>query len=93
MLNEIIDYTKLPTLDLHNEIKDVSKILIKEFILENYKLKNYNLVIIHGKSSNILKKTTLEELKNNILVFEYKICFFNDGITLVKLKENYENKR
>lgn len=93
MLNEVIDYRNLPTLDLHNEIKDVSKILIKEFINENYKLKRYNLVIIHGKSTNILKKTTQEELKKNNFVFEYKICFFNDGITLVKLKENYENKR
>ena len=88
----IIDYNKLPTLDLHNEIVPVSKVLIKNFIIENYETKNLNVVIIHGKSTNILKKLVMDELRINKYVLEYKICFFNDGMTLVTLKEKNEDK-
>ena len=38
----------LPTLDLHGETRDSARVLIKEFIYDNYVLKNEKVVIIHG---------------------------------------------
>ena len=86
MFNEIIDINKLPTIDLHGEIGDFARIRINEFIEDNVKLKNNFIAIIHGKGMGILKKVTFETLKNNKYVDEYKICYFNDGMTLVKLR-------
>ena len=83
---DIIDISKLPTIDLHGEISDFARIRINEFINDNVKLKNEYIAIIHGKGSGILKKVTHETLKVNKYVDEYKICYFNDGMTLVKLK-------
>lgn len=56
-------YKNLPTLDLHGETKDISKVLIKEFIEDNYKMKNKKVVIIHGVGTKALLNTTKEVLK------------------------------
>lgn len=87
MFNEVIDVNKLPTLDLHGEYEVSARIAIRDFINENIKLKNYIIAIVHGRSTGILKKVTHDELKKNKYVLEYKICYFNDGMTLVKLKK------
>jgi len=72
---------------LHGESSDIAKVLIEGFIKENIKLKNYNIAIIHGKGLGILKKTTHEVLKHNKDVLDFKIYYFNDGMTIVKLKK------
>lgn len=87
MLEEVINVNNLPTLDLHGEYSDIARVLIETFINENIKLKKYNIAIIHGKGTGILKKTTHEVLKNNKNVLEYKIYYFNDGMTIAKLKK------
>lgn len=86
MFDEVIDVNKLPTLDLHGEYEVSAKILIRNFINENIILKNKYIAIIHGKSGGMMKKVTNEVLRNDRNVLEYKICYFNDGMTLVKLK-------
>ena len=86
MFDKIIDISKLPTVDLHGESSDIASVIINDFISDNIKQKNYIIAIIHGKGSGILKKTTIETLKNNKDVLDYKICYFNDGMTLVKLR-------
>ena len=58
-------YNNLPTIDLHGETKDISKILVKDFIYDNYKLKNEYVVLIHGIGKGIVKKSIYEELKIN----------------------------
>ena len=81
-------YKNLPTLDLHGETKDISKVLINEFIEDNYKMKNYKIVIVHGIGKKILLKTTQEVLKQNDKVESYKIDNFNTGQTIVNLTKN-----
>lgn len=78
-------YSNLPHLDLHGYDREYAQIVINEFITDNYKMKNYKVIIIHGRGSGILKKATQITLKKNRLVEEYKIDNFNDGQTIVKL--------
>ena len=79
-------YKNLPTLDLHGETRDIAKVLINEFIEDNYKMKNNKLIIIHGVGTKTLLKETQTTLKNNKYVLEYKIDNFNTGQTIVTLK-------
>lgn len=82
-------YSNLPTLDLHGENRDYAKILINDFIYDNYREKNYKIIIVHGNGQGILKKTTQEVLKKNKYVLQYKIDNFNVGQTIVQLKNNW----
>lgn len=86
MFDDLILINKLPTLDLHGETGDISKVYVNDFIRDNYKLKNKYVVVIHGKGLGIVKKAVYETLKVNELVEDYKLHYFNDGCTIVKLK-------
>lgn len=85
MYEGIIDANNLPTLDLHGEICDIARVKINEFIKDNIKLKNNYIAIIHGKGTGKIKEVTHNTLKNNRYVLEYKIYYFNEGLTIVKL--------
>lgn len=78
--------SKTPKLDLHGEISAMVEVLIEEFIKDNVILKNEYIIIIHGKSSNILSNEVYRVLKNNSKVLEYKRDNWNLGQTIVKLK-------
>ena len=78
-------YSNLPTLDLHGLDRDYARILINEFINDNYNIKNEKVVIIHGIGKGIIRKTTQETLKKNKLVKEYKMDIFNPGMTMVSI--------
>ena len=80
-------YNNLPSIDLHGLDRDYARILINEFILDNYKMKNQKVVIVHGNGTGIIKKTTQETLRTNKLVEEYKIDNFNTRMTVVVLKK------
>lgn len=80
-------YSNLPSLDLHGIDRDYAKILINDFIRDNYNIKNTKVVIIHGIGTGIIRKTTQETLKRNKLVDEYKIDNFNPGMTIVYIKD------
>ncbi len=75
----------MPTIDLHGETADISKILVHDFIQDNIKLKNKYIIIIHGIGQGIVKKAVFEELKVNKKVKEYKQDNFNSGCTIVEL--------
>ena len=81
----IMLYSNIPTLDLHGFDRDYARIQINDFIIDNYKMKNKKVIIIHGNGSGILKKTTQETLRRNKYVDNYKIDNFNDGQTIVNL--------
>ena len=81
-------YSNLPSIDLHGLDRDYARILINEFINDNYKMKNYKVIIVHGNGTGIIKKTTQETSKVNKLVEEYKIDNFNTGMTVVVLKKH-----
>ena len=83
----MILYNNIPSLDLHGIDRDYARILINDFINDNYKIKNTKVVIIHGIGTGIIRKTTQETLKKNNLVEEYKIDNFNPGMTVVTIKK------
>lgn len=78
-------YNNLETLDLHGIDRDYARILINDFINDNYKANNTKVVIIHGIGTGIIRKTTQETLKRNKLVKEFKIDNFNPGMTIVEI--------
>lgn len=84
-LNGIVFIDNLPKLDLHGFDKESARVMINDFINDNMKMKNEFLVIVHGIGSGIIKNITLETLKKNRNVKEYKIYNFNIGCTLVQL--------
>ncbi len=80
-------YNNLPTLDLHGIDREYARILINEFIEDNYKINNKMIIIVHGIGTGILRNTTQNTLKNNKKVDKYKIDNFNGGQTIVYLKK------
>ena len=87
MFEEVIDIKNLPTLDLHGESSDIARVLIESFIKENVKIKRKFIAIVHGKGTGILRNTTREVLTHNKNVEEFKLYWFNDGMTVVRLKK------
>lgn len=85
-LNEIIFIDSLPKLDLHGLDREIARVMINDFIRDNIKMKNANILIVHGIGSGILKNTTQEVLKKNKNVVDYKIYPFNVGCTVVELR-------
>ncbi len=81
-------YNNLPTLDLHGTDRDYARILINEFIDDNYKINNKMVLIIHGIGTGIIRKTTQKTLKENKKVEAYKIDNFNAGQTIVYIKSH-----
>lgn len=77
--------SKTPMLDLHGEIEAMVEVLVNEFINDNYKMNNKTIVVIHGKSSNILTRKLHEVLSQNTLVKDYKLDNWNLGQTIIEL--------
>lgn len=76
-----------PTIDIHGESASSIVAIINDFITDNYKLKNLNIEIVHGKGEGILKRKTHEILQNNKLIESYKLDNWNLGVTKVILKK------
>lgn len=76
---------RLPHLDIHGETSATCVALINSFINDNIKLKNKKIIIVHGKGTGVLKKTTHELLKNNKKINRYYIDGLNDGQTIIEL--------
>ena len=84
-------YNNYPSIDLHGIDRQYAKILVRDFIRDQYFLKEEDLMIIHGIGTGIVKKAVHEELKTNKQVKDFKLDNFNPGCTVVKLKKNNEN--
>jgi dsDNA-specific endonuclease/ATPase MutS2 len=80
--------SKLPTLDLHGESRDIAIILAQDFINSYYQISTKEIIIIHGMGKGILKKAILEVVKTNKLVKDFYYDFFNLGCIHIILKEN-----
>lgn len=78
--------SKTPKLDLHGEEVAVVYAIVTEFINDNYKMGNKEIVIIHGKSTNILTKEVHNILKDNKLVKDFQLDNWNIGQTIIHLK-------
>lgn len=77
----------LPSLDLHGEIRSSARVLIKEFIYDNYVLKNNRVLIIHGVGTGALKKEVQEVLRVSKIVENFHLNPYNPGCTVVYLKK------
>ena len=84
-LAEVIFTDSLPTLDLHGFDRMSAKVKINEFILDNIKMKQENVVIIHGVGDGIIRKTTHDTLNKNSHVLDYGLFYRNNGMTIVQL--------
>ena len=80
-------YSNLPTLDLHGIDRDYARILVNDFIRDNYSIKNTKVVIIHGNGLGIIKKVVQDTLKLNKMVKDFYIDNFNDGETIVNIRK------
>lgn len=76
---------RYPQLDIHGETSLTCIAVINSFIKDNIKLKERNIIIIHGKGSGILRTATHKYLKRNKYVSKYYIDGTNDGQTIVEL--------
>lgn len=75
-----------PNIDLHGMDSILAIIKVKEFITDCLKLKNYDIIVVHGRGSGILRRSVHNYLKTDKRVISYKLDNFNDGVTIVKLK-------
>lgn len=79
--------TIMPQLDVHGFTEDTVMTVVNEFIIDNYKLRNRSICIIHGKGEGILKRKIHQELRYNKLILRYHLYNKNIGCTIVELKE------
>lgn len=77
--------SKTPKLDLHGEIVAMVESLTKEFINDNCLLNEKVIIIIHGKSTNILTAEVHRVLNSNDKVKSFKLNNWNLGETIVEL--------
>ena len=83
-------YKNLPTLDLHGMDRDYARILIHDFLEDQYKMRQECVIIVHGNGTGIIKKITQETLKKSKIVDSFKIDNFNSGQTIVFLRKNID---
>lgn len=81
----ILPLDKYPSLDVHGETRDTVYTALKEFIMDNVKLKNPTIIIIHGKGLGILKEEIHFHLKRMKEVKFYHLHYWNQGVTIVEL--------
>lgn len=79
-------YFNAPQIDLHGMDRDTARILVHEFLVDNYKMQKEYVIIIHGIGTGILKKEIHKLLAKEKIVEQYKLDHFNSGCTIVKLK-------
>ena len=53
---------KYPKIDVHGETTETVVFVVRDFIKDNYKMKNKYIVVIHGKGSGALKRNVHEIL-------------------------------
>lgn len=87
-MRKIIDpfTVNLPSIDLHGYDRVLTKIKVNEFINDSIKLRNKQILIIHGIGEGILREEVFKTLKSNKNVESFNINGINVGATIVNLK-------
>ena len=68
LISIMIQYREsMPKLDLHGEDRVGARILVRDFLNDNYKLENYEIAIIHGIGSGLLKREVHDMLRNSLV--------------------------
>jgi dsDNA-specific endonuclease/ATPase MutS2 len=78
--------SRSPKLDLHGEIVAMVEPLVNQFIIDNYNLNNKYVIIVHGKSTNILTNEVHKTLKKNKQINHFYLNNWNLGETIVEIK-------
>lgn len=81
--------------DLHGLTRKEAQKALDQFVKNNYNLKIYKILVIHGKGLHspgepVLKKTVIEYMRNSKLIAEWGSCLQKDGgdgATWATLKE------
>lgn len=84
------------SLDIHNRIESEGLIAVRTFIKECYELREYDIVIVHGYGTLVLKEMVQSECARNQLVVEFENAppsIGGGGATLVKLKHKRKVSR
>lgn len=76
-----------PSLDLHGMDREITRILVKEFVQDQFQLGTEKLYIIHGRGTGVLRNEVQQVLSKLKIVKRFYIDFFNDGCTVVELKK------
>lgn len=77
--------SKTPKLDLHGEITSMVEVLVNDFINVNKLSGIKEVIIIHGKSTNILTEEVHKVLNKNKDVSKYYKNNWNLGETIVEI--------
>lgn len=83
----MIRSSSLPSLDLHGMDREITRILVHEFIRDHHKMGTEKVMIIHGIGTGALRETVREVLKKEKLVESFYLDFFNIGTTIVNLRK------
>jgi len=86
-LNSVVFTNIYPKLDLHGFDRETARVAINDFVEDSKKTKSEIIVIVHGVGSGVLQKQTQETLSKNKDVLYFKQDNFNNGCTLVQIKE------
>ena len=81
---------KYPKLDLHGEYAVTAYTVVHSFLIDNIKLKNQYVVLIHGKGTGKLKEEVHYILKNEKCVKNFQLDPLNLGQTVVELNLDYK---
>lgn len=82
--------SKTKRLDLHGEVVAMVEVLVNEFIETSILEHEREVIIIHGKSTNILTNEVHQVLKRNKNVSDFYKNNWNLGETIVELKKSKE---
>ena len=77
---------KCDYIDIHGETSAIANVLIRRFLDDSCKLGKDKVIILHGKGTDVLRKTTHDILKKDKRVSKYYYDGFNFGMTVVELK-------
>lgn len=75
----------LPTIDLHGYDSRTAVFKVNEFIEDNIKLRNKEIVVVHGIGEGVLRRAIHEELLKNNHVMSHELDYYNVGSTIIKL--------
>ena len=81
-----------PKIDLHGEYAVTAYTVVHSFLIDNLKLKNQYVILIHGKGTGKLKEEVQYILKKEKFVKNFHLDPYNLGQTIVELNLDYNFK-
>ena len=85
-INEVVFIDSLPKLDLHGYDRESARVAINDFILDNKKMGNEAVLIVHGIGTGIIREACIKTLSHNKDVIEFKSAYGNRGCMLVQIR-------